>query len=125
MGLIKIADKFRKIDSKPFVSSNRAALAAYCLNGQIATDVQVNACVKYFASASGDFNAAEFERACGVGFSMSKDEISSALEGILNKLGAKADEKKHSCFGMVMGEFRKASPFADQKLAAQLCNVLL
>jgi len=47
------------------------------------------------------------------------------LEKILGKLGAKADAKKHSCFGMVMADFRKVAPFADQKLAAQLCNIVL
>ena len=34
---------------------------------KISTDVQINACVQYFGSKTGSFNAAEFEQSCGVG----------------------------------------------------------
>eukprot|EP00494_Astrolonche_serrata_P001126 UN01132 len=82
--------------------------------GILKSAVQLDEAIKYFrdANESSAWNQEEFNKICGIGFTMSADEIKSALTKIVNSFG---DDEGHGDIWCDYEKFRAEAKFADHR----------
>ncbi|WAQ93259.1 hypothetical protein PtA15_18A317 [Puccinia triticina] len=80
--------------------------ARHILNGNLAAPAQVDAALEFLSVGDGPVDEEVFKQECGVGVSMSKDEVKSiVLEYVKNS--EKAQESKWASLGKTTGELKK------------------
>nr|XP_033782100.1 glutamine--tRNA ligase [Geotrypetes seraphini] len=93
-------------------------LVGYIAGKKITTDLQLNAALDYVKSHPVDpINTVEFENECGVGVSVTPEEIEEAVEAAIQKYRAQLlMERYRFNMGMLMGEARSKLKWADGKI---------
>ena len=105
------------------VSKNRVKLLASIAKGDIHTPVQLRFGIEYCSeTAPNDFNDKEFEKKCGIGVTVSKEEISNAVDSVIKKYETQISTSGTKLFGKLMHELRNEIPFADGKLMNMIFN---
>ncbi|XP_071900309.1 glutamine--tRNA ligase [Anas platyrhynchos] len=94
-----------------------AFLVAYIGRGDIRSDLQLGAALQYLRSHPLDpLDAADFERACGVGVRVSPEQIEEAVEAVISRHREELlAERYRFNMGLLMGEARSRLQWADGK----------
>nr|XP_056709605.1 glutamine--tRNA ligase [Euleptes europaea] len=93
-------------------------LVGYIANKKIVTDLQLNAALEYVKShPMAPVDAANFERQCGIGVTVTPEQIEEAVEMAINKHKAQLlSERYRFSMGLLMGEARSKLKWADGKI---------
>ncbi|XP_077181034.1 glutamine--tRNA ligase [Paroedura picta] len=93
-------------------------LVGYIANKKIVTDLQLNAALEYVKSHPGaSIVAADFDRECGIGVTVTPEQIEEAVEMAINKHKAQLlSERYRFSTGLLMGEARSRLKWADGKI---------
>ncbi|KAG9483467.1 hypothetical protein GDO78_009402 [Eleutherodactylus coqui] len=92
-------------------------LIGYIVSKKISTDLQLNAALEYVKSHPLDpIDTADFERECGVGVTVTPEQIEEAVESVLQKYKEQLlAERYRFNMGLLMGEARNRLKWADGK----------
>ncbi|XP_063282773.1 glutamine--tRNA ligase [Pelobates fuscus] len=92
-------------------------LVEYIASKKISTDLQLNAALDYVKSHPVDpINAADFEKECGVGVTVTPEQIEEAVETVIQKCKTQLLEERYRFnMGLLMGEARNKLKWADGK----------
>ncbi|CAH2312770.1 glutamine--tRNA ligase [Pelobates cultripes] len=92
-------------------------LVEYIARKKIGTDLQLNAALDYVKSHPVDpINAADFEKECGVGVTVTPEQIEEAVETVIQKCKTQLLEERYRFnMGLLMGEARNKLKWADGK----------
>ncbi|XP_074951973.1 glutamine--tRNA ligase isoform X2 [Phalacrocorax aristotelis] len=92
-------------------------LVDYIVRREILTDLQLSAALEYVRSHPLEpLDTADFEQACGVGVSVTPEQIEEAVEAVISKHRAELlAERYHFNMGLLMGEVRSRLQWADGK----------
>ncbi|KAG8435965.1 hypothetical protein GDO86_007166 [Hymenochirus boettgeri] len=93
-------------------------LVGYIASKKIGTDLQLNAALDYIKSHPLDpIDAKDFEKVCGVGVTVTPEQIEEAVESAIQKFKAQLlAERYHFNMGLLMGEARNKLKWADGKI---------
>ncbi|XP_028907369.1 glutamine--tRNA ligase [Ornithorhynchus anatinus] len=93
-------------------------LVDYVTRKKILTDLQLNAALEYVRSHPLDpIDASDFERECGVGVTVTPEQIEEAVEASITRHRSQLlAERYHFSMGLLMGEARAALKWADGKI---------
>ncbi|XP_015277607.1 PREDICTED: glutamine--tRNA ligase [Gekko japonicus] len=93
-------------------------LVGYIANKKIVTDLQLNAALEYVKSHPvAPIDAADFDRECGIGVTVTPEQIEEAVEMAINKHKAQLlSERYRFSMGLLMGEARSKLKWADGKI---------
>ncbi|XP_061474819.1 glutamine--tRNA ligase [Rhineura floridana] len=93
-------------------------LVQYIATKKIVTDLQLNAALDYVKSHPVDpIDAADFDRECGVGVTVTPEQIEEAVEAAVSKHRAQLlSERYRFNMGLLMGEARSKLKWADGKI---------
>ncbi|MBW0480227.1 hypothetical protein O181_019942 [Austropuccinia psidii MF-1] len=75
-------------------------------NGNLNTPIQVDAALEYLSSGEGPVDEELFKKNCGVGISMTKDEVKTIVKNFV-QTSRIAQESKWSSLGKTTGELKK------------------
>ncbi|XP_035223121.1 glutamine--tRNA ligase-like [Stegodyphus dumicola] len=102
---------------KPQIQSKVELLVQYVAENKIDSEIKLNAAITYLMNhADENINIEEFEKNCGVGVTVSPEEIEKVVEKVIASHKAELVEKRYSFnTGLLMAEARKELPFADGK----------
>ncbi|XGW27947.1 hypothetical protein V3C99_008052 [Haemonchus contortus] len=100
---------------KPQCAKHIPLLVNYIISDGIRTEAQLTASLDYLlANAVHDFEIAELEKACGVGVSVSADEIEDAVTKVFKKYNEQLIAERYAFnLGKLLGEIRSMLPWAD------------
>ena len=86
---------------------NRAAIVAYVVQGKLNRN-KLNAALA-FSKAHGDaaFDAAAFEKECGVNVSVSEADVKAKIVALLDRFAKELAEKKYDFVQTIYGEVKK------------------
>ncbi|XP_024366735.1 glutamine--tRNA ligase, cytoplasmic [Physcomitrium patens] len=101
--------------------SHRADLCRYISRNQIKTIPQVEAALGFFALVGPDsYDAADFEKKCGVGVEVSPAEIKAVVADVINVNKELLLEQRYRVnVGILLSQVRSKLPWADGKLAME------
>ncbi|XP_073425693.1 glutamine--tRNA ligase-like [Dendrobates tinctorius] len=93
-------------------------LVGYVVNKKISTDLQLNAALEYVKGHPVDpIDTADFERECGVGVTVTPEQIEEAVEAVIQKYKEQLlAERYRFNMGLLMGEARHGLKWADGKI---------
>ncbi|KAM3914959.1 glutamine--tRNA ligase [Leptodactylus fuscus] len=93
-------------------------LVGYIINKKIATDLQLNAAMEYVKGHPLEpIDTADFERECGVGVTVTPEQIEEAVEAVIQKYKEQLlAERYRFNMGTLMGEARSSLKWADGKI---------
>ncbi|XP_053576782.1 glutamine--tRNA ligase [Bombina bombina] len=93
-------------------------LVGYITSKKISTDLQLNAALDYVKAHPLDpIDVANFETECGVGVTVTPEQIEEAVEGVIQKYKSQLlDERYRFNMGLLMGEARSKLKWADGKI---------
>ncbi|XP_060095364.1 glutamine--tRNA ligase [Heteronotia binoei] len=93
-------------------------LVGYIANKKIVTDLQLNAALEYVKSHPvAPIDTADFDRECGIGVTVTPEQIEEAVEMAINKHKAQLlSERYRFSMGLLMGEARSKLKWADGKI---------
>ncbi|KFM68600.1 putative glutamine--tRNA ligase, partial [Stegodyphus mimosarum] len=102
---------------KPQIQSKVELLVQYVVENKVDSEIKLNAAITYLMNhADENVNIKEFEKNCGVGVTVSPEEIEKVVEKVIASHKAELVEKRYSFnTGLLMAEARKELPFADGK----------
>ncbi|KAM8930803.1 glutamine--tRNA ligase [Pelodytes ibericus] len=93
-------------------------LVEYIARKKISTDLQLNAALDYIKAHPVDpINADDFEKQCGVGVTVTPEQIEEAVEAVIQKYKSQLLEERYRFnTGLIMGEARSSLKWADGKI---------
>lgn len=101
--LYAVATKVKDLDrAGPLL----APALRYAVEGKISTSVQAGELGRFLNKGAKSFDAAAFEAACGVGVTVTPEEIPTLIQGVLQDNKAMLDSKRYRCQGILMGKLR-------------------
>lgn len=100
------------VDGSPIIRASRKELWARVVSGAIKSSAQVNAAATYFKKKE-VFDAAEFDKECGVGVVVTPAEISAAIDAILADPQYDLDVQRYRAVGRMLGAATQALKWAD------------
>ncbi|KAH9445617.1 hypothetical protein Pst134EB_023453 [Puccinia striiformis f. sp. tritici] len=88
-------------------SAERSQIGAqHILNGNLSSPAQVDAAIEFLSAGDGNVDEEVFKRECGVGISMSKEEVKTIVLNYVRS-SEKAQELKWAWLGKTTGEIKK------------------
>ncbi|KAH9455091.1 hypothetical protein MJO28_012546 [Puccinia striiformis f. sp. tritici] len=88
-------------------SAERSQIGAdHILNGNLSSPAQVDAAIEFLSAGDGNVDEEVFKRECGVGISMSKEEVKTIVLNYVRS-SEKAQESKWAWLGKTTGEIKK------------------
>ncbi|CAM6111796.1 unnamed protein product [Calypogeia fissa] len=110
---------------------HRPALLKYVTEGKIKSIPQLEAAFAFLSKVGPEpYNAADLEKACGVGVEVSPEEIRNAVKSVISKNKDLIVEQRYRVnVGILLGQVRALEPWADGKavkeeMDAQLKDLL-
>ncbi|KAL5013471.1 hypothetical protein ScPMuIL_007741 [Solemya velum] len=102
---------------KSQVQPFQALLVEYLASRRIHTEVKLNAALEYLLHHPTEpVDTKEFELACGVGVTITPDQIEASVENVIKKYRSELLKKRyHFNMGTIMGEARSHLKWADGK----------
>ncbi len=103
---------------KPQIRHNLPFLVDHVMTGKLDTELRVTAALEYLLQHANDkdVNVKELNEACGVGVVVTPEQIENAVEVAIGKVKQDLIAKRYRFpTGMLMGDVRKALPWADGK----------
>ncbi|XP_044157126.1 LOW QUALITY PROTEIN: glutamine--tRNA ligase [Bufo gargarizans] len=93
-------------------------LVGYIVGKKISTDLQLNAALEYVKGHPLDpIDTVDFERECGVGVTVTPEQIEEAVEAVIQKYKEQLlAERYRFNMGLLMGEARNRLKWADGKI---------
>ncbi|KAE8612329.1 hypothetical protein XENTR_v10012814 [Xenopus tropicalis] len=93
-------------------------LVEYIASKKITTDLQLNAALDYVKAHPLDpINTSHFEKECGVGVTVTPEQIEEAVEAVIQKFKAPLQAERYRFnMGLLMGEARNQLKWADGKI---------
>lgn len=107
-------------------------ICKYIANGKIDSTLRVDAALEYLLGHIGEenFNASEFENFCGIGVTVSPEQVEKAVEKQMAKYKQELREKRYRFnSGIIMQAVRAELKWADGKaiqneVAVQVCHII-
>lgn len=87
-------------------AKNRPAIIAYVVQGKMNRN-KLNAALAYAKSHAEAFDAADFEKACGVNVSVSEADVKAKIVALLDRFATELAAKKYDFVQTIYGEVKK------------------
>ncbi|KAI9017249.1 tRNA synthetases class I, catalytic domain-containing protein [Gaertneriomyces semiglobifer] len=100
----------------PKALSHLPYIAKAITSGKLQSSDQVSAAIKFCEKVDGDISETAFNKECGVGVTVTVEEITSSISALMSEKKADLETKRYAMAGQLLGLVKSRLRWADQKI---------
>jgi len=96
-------------------AKNAGPILKYVVEKKVTSKAQVNALIQQLTKGPADFSAEKFEEACGVGITLTTEDIQAGIKKVLDENKAELASERYRVKNKLFGKTKQALKWANQK----------